>query len=216
MELTAQSALDFLRANAANFPEAQGAISQLGTTKVVRPSTLFFGKKLQTNGDLTGIRNVIEVTDPKANGIRNIDRGKLAAGTIFVVGGFKIEYANAATSANDVDTIALSNKIYDFMAAVPPARRIPIKVLNTEFELLRTNAKYYSGQLQDCFKESELDESFGVANRNTSGVIVLNNPLMLTENSELQVRLTFPNAGTAGTLDHFFRITWYGFQVADV
>jgi hypothetical protein len=208
-------------------PSKYSAIkAQLGRTKSLAPHKLFFGKKIQTNSDLNGIVDIIKVTDAQQEGLRNIDKGKLQDGQIFVATRIKFSYANAATSANDADQVLFSNKLFSptTLAVVTintvdypvPVQRIPTKVLNAEFSLYRGNNKYFFSLVQDLIKENSLDVANGVGSNNHSTSFELKNPIVFDAETAFKAELKMPLNGTAGTLDHFVRIEWEGFMVADV
>jgi len=220
----AQAALT--RVLGANAQKYAAISSQLGKSKTVRLAHHYFGKKVATNSDLTDKIDLIKVTDQKQEGIRSIDRGKVPAGEIFICTGVKLAYANAATSSNDIDTVRPSNLIFNAQGVAEvtvngndypvSAQRIPNKVLNAEVSFKRGNNVYIDTLAENFFKETNEDRTHGVISNNASGVFLLENPIVFDEETMLQVTLQMPLNGTAGTLDHFFRVEWFGYAVVDL
>lgn len=225
-----------LRNAIASNPQKYGAIKSAldQGVKTVRQGMHYFGRKVAVNSDLGGgsTINLIRTEDVKKEGVRSIDKGKVPAGSIFVAVGFMLEYATlSASSGKDADEVLFSNKIYNpqdtnFVEAETTGgteyalsvakQRIPTKVLNSEITLKRGNNTYFFGLFQDCCKENSIDQVIGTGLNNASGVTFLPSPIIFDDEASLKAEILLPVNGAAGTADHFFRIRWYGFEVADI
>ena len=215
----------------ANPAKYQSIVDAYGKTKGLRGGSVYFGKKLATNTDLTSIIDVIKTTDPLQEGIRNIDKGKLADGQIFVAMGISLIYANAATSGVDVDQVFLTNKVYSpvlsgfVQAATADAtqyalpvkvQRIPTKVLNADIHIFRGNNEILAAPVQDFMKENDLDQTEGLNDNNTSRIVYLKSPIVYDSETAFKVQLKMPINGSAGALDHFIKVCWHGYLLGDV